>query len=142
MISTCWPRSTPSTDTYLSLHGGSGTPDDAYAAAARAGISKININSELRFAYRTTLERQLPSHPHEYATVKLIGPVIDAVQAVVEAQITAFGSTGHRPTLMPTSAEWDSPPRPNCADQRALHSLGTAADAPPADVRRRPLTGK
>lgn len=81
-------------DTYLSLHGGSDTPEHAYAAAARGGISKINVNSELRHTYRTTLERQMAAHPHEYATVKLIGPVIDAVQAVVEAKITAFGSTG------------------------------------------------
>jgi fructose-bisphosphate aldolase, class II len=82
------------TDAYLSLHGGSGTPDRTYAAAARGGVSKINVNSDLRYTYRTTLERQLAAHPHEYATVKLIGPVIDAVQAVVEAKIVAFGSAG------------------------------------------------
>jgi fructose/tagatose bisphosphate aldolase len=81
-------------DTYLSLHGGSGTPDNTYAAAARGGISKINVNSELRYTYRTALERAFAAHPHEFATVKLIGPVIDAVQAVVEAKITAFGSAG------------------------------------------------
>lgn len=81
-------------DTYLSLHGGSGTAHDAYAAAARGGISKINVNSELRSTYRTALEREFAAHPHEYASVKLVGPVIDAVQAVVEAKITAFGSGG------------------------------------------------
>jgi fructose-bisphosphate aldolase, class II len=81
-------------DTYLSLHGGSGTPDHAYAAVARGGISKININSELRHTYRTTLERQLAAHPDDYATVKLVGPVMDAVQTVVENKITAFGSAG------------------------------------------------
>lgn len=83
-------------DAYLSLHGGSGTPDHAYAAAARGGISKINVNSELRYTYRTTLEREFAAHPHEFATVKLVGPVIDAVQAVVEAKIVAFGSAGRR----------------------------------------------
>jgi fructose-bisphosphate aldolase class II len=82
-------------DTYLSLHGGSGTPDDTYAAAARGGISKINVNSELRYTYRTALERGFAAQPDEFATVKLVGPVIDAVQAVVEAKITAFGSAGH-----------------------------------------------
>jgi fructose-bisphosphate aldolase, class II len=82
-------------DAYLSLHGGSGTPDHTYAAAARGGISKINVNSELRYTYRTALEREFAAHPHEFATVKLVGPVIDALQAVVEAKITAFGSAGH-----------------------------------------------
>jgi fructose-bisphosphate aldolase class II len=82
------------TDAYLSLHGGSGTPDHTYTAAARAGISKINVNSELRYTYRTALERQFAEHPHEFATVKLVGPIIDAVQAIVEAKIVAFGSAG------------------------------------------------
>jgi ketose-bisphosphate aldolase len=82
------------THAYLSLHGGSGTPDHIYAAATRGGISKINVNSELRYTYRTTLEREFAEHPHEFATVKLVGPVIDAVQAIVEAKIVAFGSAG------------------------------------------------
>jgi fructose/tagatose bisphosphate aldolase len=73
---------------------GSGTPNDTYAAAARGGISKINVNSELRYTYRTALECEFAAHTHEYATVKLVGPVIDAVQAVVEAKIVAFGSAG------------------------------------------------
>ena len=78
----------------LSLHGGSGTPDDQFRGAVARGISKININSELRRAYRTTLEQQLGAHPDEYAIVKLIGPVIDAVQAVVEHKMELFGSAG------------------------------------------------
>jgi ketose-bisphosphate aldolase len=82
-------------DAYLSLHGGSGTPDHTYAAAVRGGISKINVNSELRYTYRTALEREFAAHPNEFATVKLVGPVIDAIQAVVEAKIAAFGSAGH-----------------------------------------------
>jgi fructose-bisphosphate aldolase class II len=81
-------------DVNLSLHGGSGTPDVMYRAVARAGVNKININSDVRYAYRTTLEEQLARHPHEYATVKLIGPVMDAVQRVVEQKIEAFGSAG------------------------------------------------
>jgi len=79
---------------YLSLHGGSGTPDDEFRGAVERGISKININSEIRRAYRTTLERQLATRPDEYAIMKLIGPVIDAVQAVVEHKMEVFGSAG------------------------------------------------
>jgi len=79
---------------YLSLHGGSGTPDDEFRGAVERGISKININSEIRRAYRTTLERQLTARPDEYAIMKLIRPVIDAVQAVVEHKMDMFGSAG------------------------------------------------
>ncbi len=78
----------------LSLHGGSGTPDDDFRGAVARGISKININSELRRAFRDTLEQQLADHKDEYAVVKLMPAVIAAVQAVVEHKIDVFGSAG------------------------------------------------
>jgi fructose-bisphosphate aldolase class II len=81
---------------YLSLHGGSGTPEAQFRGAVARGISKININSELRQAYRTTLEAQLQAHPEQVAVVKLLGPVLDAVQAVVEQKLDVFGAAGKR----------------------------------------------
>jgi fructose-bisphosphate aldolase class II len=78
----------------ISLHGGSDTPLDQFKEAARIGVSKININSDLRHAYRTTLEAQLKANPHQSAIIKLLKPVIAAVQAVVESKIDAFGSAG------------------------------------------------
>jgi fructose-bisphosphate aldolase, class II len=81
---------------YLSLHGGSGTPEAQFRGAVAHGISKININSELRQAYRTTLEAQLKAHPEQVAVVKLLGPVLDAVQAVVEHKLEVFGAAGKR----------------------------------------------
>jgi fructose-bisphosphate aldolase, class II len=81
-------------DVGISLHGGSDTPDRLYRALASGGVSKININSDVRYAYRTTLERQFAVHPDEYATAKLIGPVTEAVERVVETKMRAFGSAG------------------------------------------------
>ena len=81
-------------DCNISLHGGSGTPGHYFEAAARIGVSKINVNSDLRYAYRTTLEAQLKANPDQYAVVKFIGPVMDAVQKVVEERIDRFGSAG------------------------------------------------
>jgi ketose-bisphosphate aldolase len=78
----------------ISLHGNSDTPDDETRRAVAVGVSKINVNSELRKAYRTTLEKVLRDNPEEYAVVKIMGPVIDAVQAVVEHKIEVFGSAG------------------------------------------------
>lgn len=78
----------------ISLHGGSGTPLHYFEEAARIGVSKININSDMRFAFRQTLEKVLAAHPDEYAVVKLMPEVYGAVQAVVEEKITAFGSAG------------------------------------------------
>lgn len=78
----------------ISLHGGSGTPLEYFEQAARIGVSKININSDMRFAYRTTLEQVLKDSPDEFAVPKLMGKVIEAVQQVVEDKIAAFGSSG------------------------------------------------
>lgn len=78
----------------ISLHGGSGTPEKFYHEAVAAGISKVNINSDMRFAFRTELENQLKAHPDEYAVVKLMEPVIAEVQKVVEGKIDMFGSAG------------------------------------------------
>ncbi len=78
----------------ISLHGGSDTPLHYFEEAVRIGVSKININSDMRYAYRTTLEQELEDHPKEFAVIKLMNPVIDAVARVVEEKIQAFGSTG------------------------------------------------
>ena len=78
----------------ISLHGGSGTPLHFFEEAAKIGVSKININSDMRFVFRTTLERVLADNPKEYAVVKLMPTVYEAVQAVVEEKIQAFGSAG------------------------------------------------
>jgi fructose-bisphosphate aldolase, class II len=78
----------------ISLHGGSGTPLHYFEEAAKIGVSKININSDMRIAFRDTLEKVLREHPEEYAVVKLMPEVYQAVQVVVEEKINAFGSAG------------------------------------------------
>lgn len=78
----------------ISLHGGSGTPPEYFKQAIEVGVSKININSDMRYAFRTELERQLKDNPDEYAVVKLMKPVEDEVQKVVEERMDVFGSTG------------------------------------------------
>ncbi len=81
-------------DCNISLHGGSGTPLHYFEEAARIGVSKININSDMRYAFRTTTEKELADNPDEFALVKLMDAVKDAVQKVVEEKIDAFGSGG------------------------------------------------
>lgn len=81
-------------DCNISLHGGSGTPGHYFVDAVKIGVTKININSDMRYAYRKTLEKVLADDPTEYAVVKLMPEVIAAVQKVVEAKIDSFGSAG------------------------------------------------
>ena len=78
----------------ISLHGGSGTPGHFFQEAAQIGVSKVNINSDMRIAFRDTLSKVLTEHPDEYAVMKLMPEVIAAIQAVVEEKIGLFGSGG------------------------------------------------
>lgn len=79
-------------DCQISLHGGSDTPLHYFEDAAKIGVSKVNVNSDMRYVFRKTLEKVLKENPDEYAVVKLMPQVYDAVQTVVEEDILAFGS--------------------------------------------------
>lgn len=80
-------------DCNISLHGGSDTPGHYFRDAVAIGVTKININSDMRYAYRTTLEKVLKANPNEYSVAKLISKeVVAAVQAVVENKIDDFNS--------------------------------------------------
>lgn len=83
------------TDCNISLHGGSGTPGEQFEEAVRIGVTKININSDMRIAYREALEKTLADNPKESSVSKLVGKdVVPVVQAIVESKIDSFNSTG------------------------------------------------
>ena len=79
--------------TYLSLHGGSGISAEQVKEAIKVGeIVKINVNTELRLAYRDALTEKLGENPNEYTMYKMMPDVILSVAAVVESKIEVFGS--------------------------------------------------
>lgn len=82
-------------DCNISLHGGSGTPGHYFRDAVAIGVTKVNINSDMRYVYRTTLQKVLADNPDEYSVAKLINKhVVPAVQEVVESKINEFNSAG------------------------------------------------
>jgi fructose-bisphosphate aldolase, class II len=83
-----------SIDCNISLHGGSGTPGHFFEEAVRIGVTKINVNSDMRRAFRDTLEKVLRDNPDEYAVGKLMPEVYGAVQAVVESKLASYNSAG------------------------------------------------
>lgn len=79
----------------ISLHGGSGTPGHYFESAVKIGVTKVNINSDMRIAYRESLEKSLAANPDEYSVSKLINKdVVPAVQKVVEEKLEVFNSAG------------------------------------------------
>lgn len=82
-------------NTFLSIHGGSGIPESEIRKAIKVGgFVKVNINTEMRRAFRDALEEVLEEDPDQLAMYKLLPPVIDEVKEVVGRKIETFGSGG------------------------------------------------
>jgi fructose-bisphosphate aldolase class II len=78
----------------LSLHGGSGIPEDQVKRAISLGICKVNVNTELREAYTNTLREDLDASPDEIVPYKYLPEEILAIKEVVKKKIEMFGSVG------------------------------------------------
>jgi fructose-bisphosphate aldolase, class II len=77
---------------FLTLHGGSGTEDRDFLRAIAAGINIIHINTELRVAWRQSLEASLTSQPNEVVPYKILPPVLDSVKQVVSSRLKLFSA--------------------------------------------------
>lgn len=77
---------------FLVLHGGSGIPVEDVKKAIGIGIVKVNINTELRVAYKEGLDEELKDKPAETTPYKILGPSFEGVKKVVEEKIKLFGS--------------------------------------------------
>ena len=78
------------TNTFLTLHGGSGTNDEDFRKAIAAGINIVHINTELRVAWRRGLERSLEEHKTEVVPYKLLPTAVDSVKQVVRSRLKLF----------------------------------------------------
>lgn len=77
---------------FLTLHGGSGTDDEDIRSAIAAGMNIIHINTELRIAWRRSLEDSLAARPDEVVPYRILPPVVDSVRQVVSARLKLFSS--------------------------------------------------
>lgn len=77
---------------FLVLHGGSGIPEEDIKKAIEIGIVKVNINTEMRVAYKEALDKELEQSPKETTPYKILAPSFEAVKEVVKGKIKLFGS--------------------------------------------------
>lgn len=77
----------------LSLHGGSGIPEEQIKAAIQAGICKININTEIRQGYHDALEKALRGMNAEIVPYKYLPETINAVKEIVKKKIFLFSNS-------------------------------------------------
>jgi fructose-bisphosphate aldolase, class II len=78
------------TGIFMTLHGGSGTRDDDFQRAIRAGVTIVHVNTELRLAWRRGLENVLQAHRGEVAPYKLLPEVVEGVGEVVRKRLRLF----------------------------------------------------
>jgi fructose-bisphosphate aldolase class II len=75
---------------FLTLHGGSGTEDEHFRKAIAAGINIIHINTELRVAWRESLQESLTRDSDDVVPYKILRPVVDSVKNVVSSRLRLF----------------------------------------------------
>jgi fructose-bisphosphate aldolase, class II len=78
----------------LVLHGGSGNPDDEIAEAARTGINKINISTDIKVAYHDKMREVLGSDSKVREPNAIQPACIEAMNIVAAQKIDLFGATG------------------------------------------------
>lgn len=75
----------------LSLHGASGLPDADVVRAVAAGVSKVNVNTEIRECTFAALERLVPELRAGARIFELDAGVVTAVAEVVVAKLALLG---------------------------------------------------
>ena len=106
----------------LVLHGGSGLDDGQLAAAIALGVSKVNVNTELRTAYRDALT----SAPQARELVDILGDAHKAVGIALRQVLERLGSVG-----LLDRYGWGG-----TRSDGAVRSALTGRRVPPAPVRK------
>ena len=74
----------------LVLHGGSSNPDEEIAASVKIGISKINISSDIKFAFYEKCREVIAENPKWIEPNAIYPPCIEAMKKVVEFKMNLF----------------------------------------------------
>lgn len=80
--------------TPIVLHGSSGVPDDALREGISRGVSKINIDTNIREAFVRAARSVLEENAKEIDPRKMLGPAREAATAIIREKIRVFGSNG------------------------------------------------
>lgn len=81
------------TDIPLALHGGTGLSVDDFNKCISFGCAKINISTQLKYAFVDGFIQYFQAKPSEYNPLKLIEAQSLALKSAVKENIAIFGST-------------------------------------------------
>jgi len=69
------------------IPGAQGVPEDMIRTAAKYGVCKVNIDTDLRLAMTAEIRRIFQENPAEFDPRKYLGPARDAIQKMVQHKI-------------------------------------------------------
>ena len=78
------------TEIPLVLHGGSGSSDEDFYDAIKAGMSIVHVSTEIRVAYRDAIKRFLQENPDETTPYKIMKEPIVSMQKIIEKRLQLF----------------------------------------------------
>lgn len=87
-------RIAKSVNTPLVLHGASGVPEEAVREAIARGITKVNIDTNIRQAFTKGVHSYVAMHPDVFDPRKILGPAKKAMKDIIREKIRLFGSAG------------------------------------------------
>jgi len=75
------------TDIPLVLHGGSGNPDEEVAAAAKLGICKVNISSDVKSVFFNAVKKYMAENPDQYEPNQIFPSCILEAKKVIKHKL-------------------------------------------------------
>ena len=77
------------------IPGAKGVPDEILNKASKSGVSKINVDTDLRLAMTASIRKVFAESPEAFDPRKYLLPAREKIQEVVEFKMkNVFGSTG------------------------------------------------
>ncbi|MDD3377058.1 MAG: class II fructose-1,6-bisphosphate aldolase [Candidatus Riflebacteria bacterium] len=76
------------------IPGSRGVPEDMIAQAAKTGVCKINVDTDLRLAMTGMIRKVFAENPAEFDPRKYLGPARQAIKDVVQHKMRIMGCSG------------------------------------------------
>ena len=87
-------------DRPIVLHGGSGVPDEQVKRAISLGVSKINVDTELRQAFTRGVQDAFNNNPNNYVLADTLGSGKKYMKLKVKEKMKVFNSSGKAKALL------------------------------------------
>jgi len=71
-----------------------GVPEEMISRAAKGGVCKINVDTDLRLAMTGQIRKVFSENPAEFDPRKYLGPARDAIREVVKRKMRLMGCSG------------------------------------------------